>query len=243
MEENILLIKEMEVVLMERKISVEFGRLFMVLLRKIWVFALVMLVFVCGGLFRASIFNNEIVTYSVTGKLLISQQSGEKVGEMLDNASRVQASYDAVEVLKSGNFLKRVCNELPFEMTVSELKGSIELEQVPSTRVLNINISGSSAEKVEDILTVTAKSAQNYLAEIMPEVKVVSLEDADTISIVQNQSSVNGLKIGVLMGMAVCVLIAFAFVVLYLMNDSIRYREEAQEFLGIKVIGVVEDKK
>lgn len=228
---------------MERKISVEFGEIFIVLLKKIWVFVLIMIFFVVGGILGARLLSDEIVTYSVTGKIWVSQQSGEEVGEMLDNASRVQPTYDAVEVLKSGSFLKRVCEALSFETTVPELKTSIEIEQTPSTRVLSINISGDNAEKVEDIMSSTQKCAQNYLAEIMPEVKVVLLEDVDTVTITQNQSSVNGLKIGVLMGMAVCVLVAFGFVVLYLANDSIRYREEAEEVLGIAVIGVVGEKK
>ena len=77
----------------------------------------------------------------------------------------------------------------------------------------------------------------------MPEVNVVILEDADTASVQKNLSSANGFKTGTLMGMVVCVLVAFIFVVLYLSNNSIRYRDEAEDILGIPVIGAVRDKK
>lgn len=228
---------------MERKISVEFGRLFIMLVRKLWVFILVMLVFVVGGFLVSSKMSESTVTYSATAKIWVSQESGEAVGEIIDNASRVQPTYDTVEVLTTGAFLQRVSEELPYDITIPELKAGMVIEQVPATRVININISADKEENVKDMLNVIPNCAQSYLEEIMPEVKVVLLEDSDTASIIQNQSSVDGVKIGVLMGMAVCVLMALGFVILYLMNDSIRFRDEAQEMLGITVIGVIEDRK
>ena len=226
---------------MERKITVEFGRLFMMLLKKLWVFILIMFVFIAGGFLLSNKMSESIVTYSSTAKIWVSQESGESVGEIIDNASRIQPTYDTVELLKTGAFLKRVSEELAYDVTISELKAGIVIEQIPATRVININISADKEEKVKDMLNVVSKCAQRYLEEIMPEVKVVLLEGADSASIVQNQNGVDGVKIGFLMGMAVCMLVALGLIALYLLNDTIRYRDEAQEILGITVIGVISD--
>ena len=128
-------------------------------------------------------------------------------------------------------------------MTVEELKSGVVIEQQPSTRVLNIHITGNTEDRVKAVMNGFLNIAQSYLTSIMPEVNVVILEDADTASVQKNLSSANGFKTGTLMGMVVCVLVAFIFVVLYLSNNSIRYRDEAEDILGIPVIGAVRDKK
>lgn len=230
---------------MKRKLPVEFGRLFMLLLRKIWVFVIIMAVFMFAGSLRDRSAVSQTETYTATGKILVVQMGGEEVGDLTDNASRIQPTYDSIEILTTGGFLKSVCASLPFDMTVEELKSSVVIDQQPSTRVLNIHITGNTVDHVKVIMTGVLNTAHDYLSSIMPEVNVVILEDADTALVQKNQSitNENGLETGFLMGMVVCVLTAFVFIVLYLANNSIRYRDEAEDILEIPIIGTVRDKK
>ena len=230
---------------MKRKLPVEFGKLFMLLLRKIWVFVIIMAVFIVGGSLRDRNDVSRTETYTATGKILVVQMSGEEEGDLTDNASQNQPIHDAIEILTTGSFLKSACDSLPFDMTVEELKSSVVIDQQTSTRVLNIHITGNTVDHVKDIMTGVLNTAHDYLSSIMPEVNVVILEDADTAFVQKNQSitNENGLKTGVLMGLVVCVITAFVFIVLYLTNSSIRYRDEAEDILEIPVIAAVRDKK
>ena len=79
---------------MKRKVSVEFGKLFVLLLKRIWVFIIIMAVFMIGGSQVGRLAASETVTYTAAGKILVAQMSGEEVGTLLDNASRVQPTYD-----------------------------------------------------------------------------------------------------------------------------------------------------
>ena len=228
---------------MKRRLSVEFNRIFMLLLKRVWIFVVIMAVFMIGGCMSGRLAESETVTYTATGKILVAQLSGEEVGDLMDNASRVQPTYDSIEVLTAGSFLKTVCDSLPFDMTLDELKAGVVIDQQPSTRVLNVHVTCDTAEKVKSVMTTFMNTAQSYISTIMPEVNVVILEDADTASLQVNQSSTNGLKTGTLMGLVVCALTAFIFIVLYLSNNTIRYRDEVEDILGIPVIGTVKDKK
>ena len=222
---------------MQRRILVQFTKLFWVLVRKIWLFVLIMVIFAAIGMWQTTTTKSEQEAYSITGKLLISQQSGEEIGDLMDNAARIQPTYDSVEVLSSGAFLERVCEDLPFEMTVAELKNSLKIEQVVLTRVITIEITGASVENVQHILTLFGENAREYMAEIMPEVHVQVLENGQTAIVRNVQSSTSGLKIGILMGVAACVIAAFVVILLYLLNDSVRSKEEAEDYLEAFVIG------
>lgn len=228
---------------MQRRISVQFTKLFWVMVRKIWLFVLIMGVFVAAGIWQTTNRRSEQTAYSISGKLLILQQSGEETGELMDNAARIQPVYDSIEVLTSGVFLDRVCEALPFDMTAAGLKSCLKVEQVVSTRVVNVQITGESAEKVQNILTSFAENAKEYMAEIMPEVQVQVLETSQTATVQNVQNSASGLKTGVLMGVAGCVIAAFVLILLYLLNDSVRTREDAEDYLEAYVIGEFKEKK
>ena len=227
---------------MQRRISVQFTKLFWTLVRKIWLFGLIMVIFAGIGVWQTTTAKMEQEAYSITGKLLITQQSGEEIGELMDNATRIQPTYDSIEILASGVFLERVCEDLPFEMTVAELKSGLKVEQVISTRVVTVEITGTSSENVQSILTAYEENARGYMAEILPEVRVQVLENEQTATVQNLQSSTNGLKIGVLMGVAGCVIAAFILILLYLLNDSVRSKEEAEDYLEAFVIGEFQEK-
>ena len=227
---------------MQRRISVQFTKLFWTLVRKIWLFGLIMVIFAGIGVWQTTTAKMEQEAYSITGKLLITQQSGEEIGELMDNATRVQPTYDSIEILASGVFLERVCEDLPFEMTVAELKSGLKVEQVISTRVVTVEITGTSSENVQSILTAYEENARGYMAEILPEVRVQVLENEQTATVQNLQSNTNGLKIGVLMGVAGCVIAAFILILLYLFNDSVRSKEEAEDYLEALVIGEFQEK-
>lgn len=196
-----------------------------------------MAMFIVGGIWRTTVASNEDDAYTITGKLFVLQQSGENLGELIDSASRTQPVYDSVEVLTTGIFLEKVCDELPFEMSVSELKKSLNVTQVISTRIVSVEVSGDSIEKVQNIMSCFEGVAQEYLPEIMPGVEVQILENTQTADVQDVQSSTNGLKIGVLMGIAGCVIAVFILILLYLLNDSVKSREEAEEYLEAPVVG------
>ena len=83
---------------MEDRIIIEFGKIFRFIISKLWLFALVLIVFVGGGMFFINTSSNTPVSYSAVGKIIVTQRSGEESGELMDNASRVQPVYDVKEI-------------------------------------------------------------------------------------------------------------------------------------------------
>lgn len=228
---------------MEDRVIIDFRRLFSFLVRKIWLFVLVMAVFTGGGVWMARVSKNASVSYLISGKIIVTQKSGNESGEMLDNASRVQPLYDTKEILTSGSFLEGVKERLSFTTTVSGLKGSISVEHIPSTRILDITVSTARPEETVEILEAIQEYVEEYLEVVLPDVEVSSLDQADPAFIREEQNSADGGKTGILMGISACVILACILSVMYVFNSSIRYSEDVERYLGLPVAGELELKK
>lgn len=228
---------------MEDRIMIDFRRLLGFLVKKIWLFVLVMLVFTGSGVLMARVSKNAPVSYLISGRIIVTQKSGNESGEMLDNASRVQPVYDTKEILTSSNFLEGVKERLGFTTTVSGLSGSVSVEHVPSTRILNITVATASPEETVEILETVQKYAKEYLEEILPDVEVESLDKADPMFVQAEQNSADGGKTGILMGGSVCIILACILIVMYVLNSSVRYSEDVERYLGLPVAGELEFKK
>lgn len=227
----------------DRVMIIDFRHLFGFLVRKIWLFTLVLLVFTGGGILMGGISKNAPVSYLISGKIIVAQKSGNDSGEMLDNASRVQSVYDTKEILTSSNFLEGVKERLDFETTVPGLNGSVSVEHIPPTRILNITVTTDSPEETVEIMETVQKYAEEYLEEILSDVEVESLDKADPVFVREEQNSADGGKTGILMGGAACMILACILTVMYVLNGSIRYPEDVERYLGLPVAGELEFKK
>lgn len=224
---------------MEDRIIIHFGQILRFLIKKIWLFVLLMAVFIGGGIVLARVSNNASVSYSAVGKLLVVQRAGGISGEMLDNYSRIQAIYDAKEILVSGKFLEGVKERLDSDISVAMLKSSIMVEQVVSTRILNITVTGEDPDSTMEIMEEVQEYAEVYLAEVLPDIEATRLDERDIIPVQTEQNSVNGIKTGILMGGASCVILAGILIVMYLSNCSVRYIEDVERYLGLPVAGEI----
>lgn len=228
---------------MEDRIIIEFGKITRFIISKLWLFALVLIVFVGGGMFFINTSSNTPVSYSAVGKIIVTQRSGEESGELMDNASRVQPVYDVKEILTSGVFLERIAQHLDFDIAVGELKKSIVVEQIAPARLLSVRVTRGNAEEATKILEAITQYGDSCLEEILPDVQTESLENINTASVQEEKSSTNGMKIGIIMGMAACAILACVLILLYLFNNSIRYKEDVERQLGLSVIGEFKEVK
>ena len=144
--------------------------------------------------------------------------------------------------MNSNKFLEQVKGELEFEVELAELKTCITVERLSVTRVLNIKVIRENQEEAKKILVSVLSTAQSYMEDIIPGVYIEVLE-TENISVRQEEIGTNGIKVSILMGLAVDILLAAVFIVLYLCNDSIRYAEDVERYLGLPVIGKVSNRK
>lgn len=222
---------------MEDRIIIEFGKIFRFIITKLWLFALVLIVFVGGNMLLTNTSSDTPVTYSAVGKIIVTQRSGQESGELMDNASRVQPVYDVKEILTSGVFLEKIAEYLDFDISVGELKKSIVVEQIAPTRLLSVRVTRGNSEEAVKILEIITQYGDSCMEEILPDVQIGSLENINTASVQEEKSSTNGIKTGIIMGAAASVILACVFILLYLLNNSIRNKEDVERQLGLSVIG------
>ncbi|MCF2680720.1 hypothetical protein JQM69_08455 [Faecalicatena contorta] len=221
---------------MEHRIFVDFKSILKTFIKKWWLYLIVFVSFLFGGFLMANSFSEENITHTAIGKILVTQQKNEETGEIMDNAARLQPAYDATEVIKSGVFFEHVKEKLSFDITTQELRDCVSSEMLLPTRTLKLAVVGEDLAKVEEILNAVQKTAEEYLPDILPSVNVEVLETTETIQIQQQQKSVNGMKIGILMGMAGCIILTFLLGALYLLNSAVKYKDDAESSLGMKVL-------
>lgn len=228
---------------MTNNMIIDLGKIVKMLLKRAWVFIIVLFVFVGGGYAVAENTNSNEFNYIADGEILVTQDSSKEAGKFLDSASIVQPTYDSTEILLSNKFLERVEKKVNFEVTLAELKACITVERLTTTRVLNIRVIRGNQDESREILTSFLEESQSYMEEIMPGVQVEILELEGSLTVRQEQSSVNGVKRSILMGIAINILLVALFVVLYLVNDSVRYEDDVERYLGEPLMGTISNVK
>lgn len=222
---------------MEDRVMIEFGKIFRFVISKFWIFVLVLFICVGGNVLLTKTTSNVDASYFATSKIMVTQKSREDLGEFMDNSARMQPVYDIKEILVSGVFAEEIVEHLDFDITVAELKDTIEVEQILPSRLLSIKVTRANAEEVVAILQAIEQYGIKYLEQIVEGVEIKNLESTDITAVQEERSTENGIKMGTITGVAGCVILACVLVLMYLMNGTIRYKEDVERQLGLPVIG------
>ena len=224
----------------EKKIIIDYKAIFFMLLKKIWVFLLIGLITVAGFIAKNTQWSTS-EKFQVTTKLLFIYEEESVTHATLDNASRMQPTYDAIEILSSGDFLEQIVERVDFETNVSALRDAILVKWVPGTRVVYVYVdyeypqwAMTVAEEINDIVN-------DYFKDIYGNMGVHILESPQLPDAPMEAAALRGGQQGVIVGLGVCIMIAMLFIVLYLFNDSIRTEQELKEVLDLPLWGTYQD--
>ena len=141
------------------------------------------------------------------------------------------------KVLITGrNVTKEVISQLNLDMTHRELSKMIQVSAPDNTRVLQISVTDTEAQRAAEIANGVRDVAVAQIKAIM-DVDAVNLVYAADIP--EEPASPNVWKntlVGALVGLLAA---AGVYSVIFLLDDTIRTEEDVERYLGISTVGVI----
>lgn len=196
---------------------------------------------ITGGSFFVYDRVNYVPQYASTATLYIMGQSDDNasVGEVsTDFSLALRLVNDCTYLLKSRKVLGIVIDELDLKMGYYELNSRVSTSNPTNTRILEITVRGNTPEQAKAIVDKVCAVGSEKIREAMG-VNKVNLYEYGTVPFGPCNAP-NLLMYGVI-GMAVGAVVYAVFLLLYLLDDSIRTEEDIQKELGLSILAEIPD--
>lgn len=219
---------------MENQNELDLLELFHYLRMKIPVLLAVCLVGAVIGFAGTKLFIPPKYTASTRVYVLNRSNEGAVVSSDFSLSNYMVTDY---QVLITGrNVTGEVAKNLNLDMTHKELSKMIQVTAPDNTRVLQISVTDSDARRAADIANAVRDVAAEQIKQIM---------DVDAVNLVyaaeapEEPSSPNMLKNTMFAGLFGLVLAVGVYVVIFLLDDTVRTEEDVQRYLGLSTVGVI----
>jgi len=176
-------------------------------------------------------------TTLIVGKKATDLEARQLLENNVLSANR-QLAKTYGEIAKSRTVREQVIAELNLGLTSDELNSKISVSQVKDTEILEITVTDRDPELAADIANITAQKVNAAIIEIK-QVDSVSLVDkavASTAPVKPNKI------LNILIAFIVGLIGAFGLsLLLEYLDNTITSSKEAEELLGLSVLGVILD--
>ena len=174
--------------------------------------------------------------YTTNTRMYVLNRSNENnmVTSDFQIATYVMNDYKAL--ITGQNVTKEVIRQLDLNMTPEALSAKIKVTSVENTRVLQINITDKDPQKAADIANTVREVASMQIKQIMDVDAVKIVYEAEVPKV---PSGPNATKNAALAGILGLVLVAGVYIVIFLLDDTIRTEEDVARYLGLGTLGVI----
>ena len=212
--------------------------LFEIFLKNLWVMALAAVICMAGVFVGTELFLPD--RYESTATIYILRQSEDaSSGEAsTDFSLALKVVNDCTYMLKSHTVLDQVISQHGLDLSYAELYDCVSTHNPEDTRILEVTVVADTAAQakaiVDSICTIGAvniNGAMGFEQVNLFELGVPESEPCNRIGLV-------GLF---LLGVAAAVITYGVFLVIYLLDDTIRDDEDVMRYLGLSVLGDIPD--
>lgn len=199
-----------------------------------------LLVILLSGVIFASIaglISSFLITplYTSKTRLYILSKS-TSITSLADIQLGTQLTQDYMILVKSRPVVTKVISDLGLDMTYEQMVDLVTISNQSNTRILDIEIAYPDAYLAKQIVDDFAKVSASQIAKIMDVEEPTIVEEG---YMQPYPSSPNKKKYVAIGGLAGIFLAAGIFVLLYLMDDTIKDAEDVEKYLGLTTIGLI----
>ncbi len=220
----------------EDELEIDLKQIFYVLKEKMLVIIAVGLLVACLSCVGTKLFITP--TYTSTSSMLLLTENGVESVSDLQIGSQLTKDYSVL--ITSRPVLDETIKSLKMDMTYGELKGKITVENPQDTRILNITVADSEPKRAQKIVNKVASISAQFIGEKM-EVKAPKIIDEGQLP---TKKSAPNMKKNALLGLLLGLFFsAGVFVVLAILDDTIKTEEDIEKYLGLSTLTSVPDRK
>ena len=180
--------------------------------------------------------------YKSTATLYILRQSDEVSSSEAANDlnAALKVVNDCTHLIKSHTVLDQVIVDLDLDITYKTLFNSVSTENPDNTRILQVTVKSHSPEDAKRIVDRICELGSEAITEAMG-FEQVNLFEYGVLE--KNPCNKTGFISFALMG-ALCAAATYVvYVIIYLLDDTLRTTEDIERYLGLSVLGEIPDSK
>jgi capsular polysaccharide biosynthesis protein len=176
--------------------------------------------------------------YEATSMLYILTSSNSIIS-VSDLQLGTQLTSDYAILIKTRPVLETVIEDLELDMTATELKDLITIDNPSSSRVLTITVTHPVPQTAQNLANELAEVTAKRMAEVMMTDEPTIAENA---ILPTSPSSPNVAKNCILGGLVGAVAAMAVIIALYLLDDTIKSQEDIEKYLQISTLAVIPKK-
>lgn len=192
----------------------------------------ILIVAIIGGLLAWSISRFFIdPTYKASAKIYVVSASSDSVVNLSDLQIGSKLALDYEELLLTRPVMESTIKNLDLkDETVKSLRSKIDIDNPAETRILSITVTSKDPQYSADIANEMAKLAITWLPSVM-ESNAPNLAESAIPPV--GQASPHCIRNGVIAAIVAAILVYGYYVVLFLLDDTIRTDEDMERYFGM----------
>lgn len=175
-------------------------------------------------------------TYVSSTKMYVLSRQNEAALTSSDMQLSNLLIKDYVELVKSRTVTEAVIEELGLPMTHEQLLGKISVSTPSDSRIVTISVTDEDPIEASQIANAVRDIAAVHIQQVM-EIEAVNVVEEANIPTVKAGPNIK--KNGMIGGCAGCMVVAGVFLLLYLLDDTIKKPEDVERYLHLSSLGMI----
>lgn len=214
--------------------TVDLMQLARYLSKKLWIMAIVVAITAVCSFAGHKLFTKPQYTASTRVYLLYRVNENSVSYADLQTAMQLLCDY---QVLVTGqNVTKKVIEQLELDMTPNQLAAKIEVTAPENTRVMEIRVTDGDPERAASIANRIREISAQQVPAIMGVDAVNTVYAADVPTAPSGRTAFQTVILFAAVGLLLSVV---TFVVIFIVDDTLRTEEDVEKRLGLNVLGVI----
>lgn len=177
--------------------------------------------------------------YQASSSVIVSnKKDGETQAQLTytDYTLNVKLVNSYTVICKTNRVLDQVISELDLKMSTAQLMQKISVSSIDDTEIIHISVKDTDPVLAQSITNTLTEVFQEEVKEIMKMDNVQIIDPAPLPVSPVEPNRIRNVLLGALVGLALGVGLAF---LLEYLDRSVKTEEQAEELLGIPVLGCV----
>lgn len=214
------------------ELTIDLGELFSVLLSRAHVIILAGIVLAMAAFAGTKIFITPKYTSSTSMYMLVKADNTAGLTNS-DLQTGTQLTQDYMELVTSRSVMEKVISVLNLDMTSEELAGSVTAENKTNTRILTIYVENEDPKLAQQIADEIRDAVSTKIGDVMEIDAVNTIEEASLPTSPSSPSTMKNTAIGGMLGI---LLAAGIFVLIFILDDTIKTPDDVEYYLGLNVL-------
>lgn len=217
-------------------VEIDLLELFYVLLRWLWLIALVAVIAGAVAFCYSKLAIPEQFQSSTKVYVLNRTETSSDMPTSSDLQVGAQLSKDYADMITSRYVLESVIKDLDLPYSYEGLKRQVSVSRPSDSRIIQITVTNTDPEQAQLICRTVREAASKHIQTVMDIDAINVVDDANLPTHKSAPDNKKNAMIGAMIGAVVVIAVV---VIRYLLDDTVKTREDVEEKLGLSCLALI----